>query len=98
MVTAPLLPIARKLAGQILTKKLAACVNIIPGVESHYWWEGKITRSGEVLLIIKTTGEQLKPLRRLIKRIHPYETPEFIALPIESGSKKFLKWIEASVQ
>lgn len=97
LVTAPILAIARKLAGQILTRKLAACVNILPAVESHYWWQGKITRSGEVLMLIKTTADQLKALRRLIKRAHPYDTPEFIALPIASGSKKYLKWIEASL-
>lgn len=98
LVTAPLLPVARKLAGKILAARLAACVNLLPGVESHYWWQGKLECSGEVLMLIKTTGDQLKPLRRLIKRHHPYETPEFIALPITSGSKKYLKWIEASVR
>lgn len=89
---------ARKLAGKILAARLAACVNLLPGVESHYWWQGKLECSGEVLMLIKTTGDHLKPLRRLIKRHHPYETPEFIALPITSGSKKYLKWIEASVR
>ncbi len=97
LVTAPLLPIARKLTQQILTAKLAACVNILPAVESHYWWQGKLTRSGEVLLLIKTTSDHLKALRRLVKRNHPYETPEFVALDIDSGSKKYLQWIADSV-
>jgi periplasmic divalent cation tolerance protein len=98
LVTAPLLPVARKLAGKILAARLAACVNLLPGVESHYWWQGKLERGNEILMLIKTTADQLKPLRRLIKRHHPYETPEFIALPVTSGSRKYLKWIEASVQ
>ncbi len=98
MVTAPLLPVARKLADRILTAKLAACVNLLPAIESHYWWKGKLECSSEVLLLIKTTSAQLKRLRRLVKSHHPYETPEFLALPIESGSKKYLKWIEASVK
>jgi len=97
LVTAPLLPVARKLAGKILAAKLAACVNVLPAMESHFWWKGRLERSGEVLLLIKTTSAQLKRLRRLVKSHHPYETPEFIALPIASGSKKYLKWIEASV-
>lgn len=97
LVTAPLLPVARKLTGKILDARLAACVNLLPAIESHYWWKGKLERSGEVLMLIKTTNAQLKALRRLVKKHHPYETPEFIALPIESGSKKYLKWLEASV-
>lgn len=97
MVTAPLLPVARKLADRILAAKLAACVNLLPAIESHYWWKGKRECSSEVLLLIKTTSAQLKRLRRLVKSHHPYETPEFIALPIASGSKKYLKWLEASV-
>jgi periplasmic divalent cation tolerance protein len=96
LVTAPLLPVARKLAGQILTAKLAACVNILPGVQSHYWWKGRIEKSGEVLMLIKTTAARLRPLRRLVKRHHPYEVPEFIAVPIEKGGKKYLQWIEES--
>jgi periplasmic divalent cation tolerance protein len=97
LVTAPLLPVARKLTEQILRARLAACVNLLPAVESHYWWEGKLEKSGEVLLLIKTTANHLKALRRLVKRNHPYTTPEFIALPVASGSKKYLKWLEAAV-
>ncbi len=97
MVTAPLLPVARKLAEKILTARLAACINVVPGLESHFWWKGKRNSCREVLLLIKTTSDRLKPLRRLVKNHHPYDTPEFIALPIESGSKKYLKWLESSV-
>lgn len=97
LVTAPLLPVARKLAEKILNARLAACVNLLPSVESHYWWKGKLERSAEVLMLIKTTSAQLKRLRRVVKSHHPYETPEFIALPIASGSKKYLKWLEAAV-
>jgi periplasmic divalent cation tolerance protein len=98
LVTAPLLPVARKLAGKILSARLAACVNLLPAIESHYRWQGKIERGGEVLMLVKTRREKLKDLRRLIKRHHPYETPEIIALPIVGGSKKYLKWIDESLQ
>jgi len=74
-------------------KKLAACANILSGVESIYRWKGKVERAREVLVIIKTSGTQLQELEREVKRVHSYDVPEFIVLPIVAGSKEYLEWI-----
>ena len=97
-VTAPDLTVARALASGILENRLAACVNLVPGVESHYWWEGKLCCEAEVLMVLKTTGEKLAELEAWVLAAHPYDTPEFVVLPIESGSARYLEWIEASVE
>jgi periplasmic divalent cation tolerance protein len=96
LVTAPKITVARKLAKLVLEKRLAACVNIVSGVESHYWWEGKVCRDTEVLLVMKTAKARLKALEEQVLVAHPYDTPEFVVLPIESGSKQYLDWIDAS--
>ena len=94
LVTAPDMDLARRLAKAALEAKLAACANIIPTVESHYWWEGKLESSAEVLLIFKTRQGLLPKLERAVREIHPYDTPEFVALPLTAGSRKYLAWIE----
>lgn len=96
LVTAPDLKAARKLARAALEARLAACVNLVPRVESHYWWQGKIETSGEALLLIKTSGSRLADLERLILSAHPYGTPEFLILPIARGNKRYLKWVAES--
>ena len=97
LVTAPHPRVARKLAAEILRTKAAACVSLVPGIESHYVWRGKLERSKEVLLLIKTTNRRLPALRKVVERIHPYEVPEFIALPITTGSRPYLQWLKKSV-
>ena len=94
MATAPDMALARRLAKAGLEAKLAACANIVPAVESHYWWEGKLESSDEVLVIFKTRQALLPKLERAIREIHPYDTPEFVALPLIAGSRKYLAWIE----
>ena len=96
LVTAPDLKTARKLARAALEKKLVACANLIPKIESHYWWKGKIERGSEVLMILKTTGARLGALEKFIVAKHPYDTPEFIVLPISRGNKKYLDWLSQS--
>ena len=96
LVTAPKITGARKLAKLVLEERLAACVNIVRGVESHYWWEGKVCRDAEVLLVMKTAKARLKALEEQVLAAHPYDTPEFVVLPIESGSKRYLDWISTS--
>ncbi|HCM42792.1 MAG TPA: hypothetical protein DIS66_05745 [Candidatus Omnitrophica bacterium] len=91
--TAPQLTFARKLAGLLIEKKLAACVTLIPSVESHYFWKGKKEKSREVQLIIKTTQKQFKKIERFFKKNHPYEVPELIGLPVLSASKNYSSWI-----
>ena len=96
LVTVPSLDVARQLATGILERRLAACANLVPGVESHYWWEGKVCRDAEVLLVMKTAKARLKALEEQVLAAHPYDTPEFVVLPIESGSKRYLDWISTS--
>jgi periplasmic divalent cation tolerance protein len=98
LVTAPDLETARALAKAALELRLAACANIIPNLESHYWWDGKLDSSSELLLLFKTEGKCLAALERTILGKHPYDTPEFIALPIVSGTEKYLKWLGESCQ
>ncbi len=93
LVTAPDMDLARHLAKGALEAKLAACANIVPAVESHYWWKGKLESSDEVLLIFKTRQQLLPKLERAVREIHPYDTPEFVALPLTIGSRKYLAWL-----
>ena len=98
LVTAPDLKVARKLAKACLEARAAACVNIIRGVESHYWWQGKVERGNELLLLIKTTAARLNALEKCVLANHPYDTPEFVVLPISSGNRRYLEWISGSVK
>ena len=97
LVTAPNLSVARKLAGAALKAKLVACANIIPHLESHYWWQGKIENGKEVLLLFKTTSARIAALEKLILSLHPYDTPEFIVVPIIGGNRRYLSWLTGSV-
>lgn len=92
LVTAPNLKIARKLARAALQARFIACANIVPGVESHYWWKGKVESGKEVLLLFKTTARNLAALEKLILKLHPYDTAEFVALPLDSVTPRYLKW------
>ncbi len=89
---------AKKIAQAVLHKKLAACVNIVDGIESLFWWEGKIDSAREVLLICKTENALFKKLEVAVKAVHSYQNPEIIALPIVAGSQAYLKWIKNSVK
>ena len=95
-VTAPDLKTARKLARAALAAKCIACANLIPKVESHYRWQGKIESAAEVLLVLKTTKSRLAALEKLILAQHPYDTPEFLVLPPTAGSRNYLAWLGAS--
>lgn len=97
LVTAPDLNTARTLAHSTLTARLAACVNLLPKVESHYWWKGKVESGSEVLMIFKTRRSIIPRLKRHVLAEHPYETPEFVVLDIASGSTAYLRWIRESV-
>ena len=80
-----------------LKARLAACVNLVSGIQSHYWWANKITASTEVLMLIKTRTSQLAKLEKLVLENHPYDVPEFIAFPLLHGSQSYLAWISSSV-
>jgi len=88
---------ARKIGRGVVEKKLAACANILAGVESIYRWKGKVESAREALVAIKTTTSRLRELEREVKRLHSYELPEFIVLQISAGSLGYLEWIGKSV-
>jgi periplasmic divalent cation tolerance protein len=84
---------ARKIASQLVERQLAACVNIIPQVESIYRWQGKVESAEEWLLLIKTTAERFEKVRDAIRELHSYDVPECIAVAIEDGSPEYLRWL-----
>jgi periplasmic divalent cation tolerance protein len=97
LVTTPDLRTARMLAKAALNKHLVACANLIPKLESHYWWRGKIETGAEVLMLLKTSSSKLSALEKLILAEHPYDTPEFIAVTIKRGNKRYLNWLANSL-
>ncbi|MGE4181956.1 MAG: divalent-cation tolerance protein CutA, partial [Limisphaerales bacterium] len=93
-VTVPDRATGRRIAKLVLAAKAAACVSIVPGLESHYWWKGRQEKGRELLLVIKTTLGRLKNLELLVKESQPYETPEFDVVPFQAGSERYLAWID----
>jgi periplasmic divalent cation tolerance protein len=94
LVTCPTLGLARKIARAVVQKRLAACVNVaLSPLESFYTWKGKLESAREHLLLIKTTTARLPQLQREVKRLHTYDVPEFIAVPITEGSAEYLSWL-----
>jgi periplasmic divalent cation tolerance protein len=88
---------ARNIAELLLNQKKAACINILPRVDSRFWWEGKLDSAQENLLIVKTKASLLPEIINLVKKAHSYTVPEIIALPIIGGNQDYLDWIEKSV-
>jgi len=88
---------AGKIKKALLEKRKVACVNIVSRVNSFFWWEGKIDSCPEVLLLAKTKIKAFKEIVKLVKKIHKYEVPEIIALPIVEGNKDYLNWIKKTV-
>ena len=90
--------IASSVAESLVSKQLAACVNIVNGVESVYQWQGKIARDKELILLIKTRQSLFSLVEAELKHLHDYELPEIIAVPIESGEKNYLNWIKSATR
>ena len=97
LVTAPNLKTARRMARAALAARLVACVNLVLGIESHYWWKERLESSTEVLLVMKTSSNRLAALEDLVLAKHPYDTPEFIVLPITRGNRRYLAWLQDSI-
>jgi periplasmic divalent cation tolerance protein len=89
---------ARKIASHLVEQQLAACVNIVPQIESVYRWQGKMESSREWLLLIKTTADRFAAVREAIRELHSYDLPECIAIEITDGSPAYLKWIADSLK
>lgn len=89
---------ARRLARILLQERAAGCVSLVPRVDSWYWWQGKVEKGQEILLLIKTSRSRLDRLSRLLKTHHSYETPEIIALPIQWAERSYLDWLGQSIR
>ena|SRR2546425_4356545 len=98
LVTAPSLKVARRLARLALEARLIACANLIPKIESHYWWQQKIETAHEVLMVLKTSYRRLSALEKLIVRNHPYDTPEFVIMNVHRANQRYLDWLVSAVQ
>jgi periplasmic divalent cation tolerance protein len=98
LVTCASVAEARRVGRSAVEKKLAACANIVTGVETIYRWKGKVERAREVLVVMKTNAGRLGELEREVKRMHSYEVPEFVAVPIVAGSREYLKWIRENAR
>ncbi len=89
---------AGRLAEMLVEKRLAACVQILPQIESVYRWQGRIERQPEVLLLVKTTRAKFADLEREVRAVHSYETPEIVAVPMTAGSIPYLQWLSDSLK
>ena len=89
---------AQKIAAGLIKQKLAACVSVLDKVDSVFFWENKVQKAKEFLLIIKSTRAKFKQVAKLIKSMHSYEVPEIIAIPIITGDKSYLRWIDAALR
>jgi periplasmic divalent cation tolerance protein len=96
--TYPSIVEAEQAGRTIVEKRLAACVNILPGMVSHYWWEGKVERGEEVVMIVKTRATLAPSVGRAIKDMHSYSTPAILVMPLESVEETYLKWLMAETE
>ena len=93
LMTAPRGKKAELLARDLVSVRLAACVNVVSGVVSHYRWKGRLSRDAECLLVAKTSAKKLPALKRWIAANHPYEVPEVLSLKVDAGAKSYLNWL-----
>jgi periplasmic divalent cation tolerance protein len=95
LVTAPDEETGRRIARALVEERLAACVNVLPGVRSIYRWKGAVEEASEVMLVAKTRAERAGLLAARVRALHPYELPEVVALPVTDGSRAYLRWVIA---
>ena len=89
---------AFQIGSAVVQERLAACVNVLPGMQSIYRWKGNVEQCDEVLMVIKTMEQRFEILRRRLKELHPYEIPEIVALPISDASEEYLAWLRQEVK
>ena len=97
LITVPSLSEAESIAAALIKEKLAACVNMVSGVKSVFWWEGKMDKAEEVLLVVKSKKAKLAKIISKVKSLHSYQVPEIIAIPLIGGYKPYLDWIDESL-
>lgn len=98
VINFPNVAVARQIGTALIQEQVAACVNLIPNIESIYLWEGKVEHENEVAALVKTTAESYECLQARVLDLHPYENPELLLLPIEGGSKAYLQWVRETVR
>ena len=98
LTTAGSMEEARRLANALVEERLAACTSLVPQVESIYRWEGRVENAAEILLVIKTNAEKLERLEARLHELHSYETPEFLVLKVEAGSRDYLAWLASGLR
>ena len=98
LVTCPNVASARRMAKALLAKRLVACANLLPGMDSWFWWEGKIDHSREALLMLKTVAAKFDALRRSVVAQHPYQVPEVLAVVSSHGHRPYVSWVRSSVR
>ena len=89
---------ARKIASYLVQNHFVACVNLVPGIESIYWWENKVLSDAEILMLMKTEASKIANVKKAIRELHSYDTPELIVVPIRGGMKRYLQWVSESVR
>jgi periplasmic divalent cation tolerance protein len=97
-LTTPDAATADRLARRLVEERLAACVQVVPGVRSHYRWEGEVHADDEHLLLVKTTAELFDAIRELTRSEHPYDTPELLAVPVADADYRYSSWLRKSVR
>jgi periplasmic divalent cation tolerance protein len=95
LVSAPDAETARRIGRALVEERLAACVNVVPGVSSIYRWRGAVEEAAEVLLVVKTRAARADALAARVQALHPYELPEVVVLPVRGGSRAYLQWVAA---
>ena len=98
LATAPDLDTAERLAQDVLERRLVACVTILPGARSHYWWQDRLETAEEAQIVMKTTQPRWPLLQVHWQQIHPYDTPELMALPVTAGFRPYLNWVAKETQ
>ena len=98
LVTVPDEDEGRILARRLVQERLVACGNVIPGLTSVYRWDGEIQEDPEALVLLKTTVDRLETLRLRVEELHPYDVPEFLALPVDRGNDTYLRWVLKEVE
>ena len=93
LTTAPDEKAASRIASEMVEKRFAACAQVLPGINSYYWWKGKLENAMERLIIFKTSSEKLETLTAGIEEIHPYDVPEIVAFEVKGGAEKYLQWV-----